>query len=212
MLNKKENYVRNEVITVRNLIGQVIEKVAELEELDGLRKEYLVKKVIKDSTIKKYLNKQISKTKAVGKLGYTPRGHISKYIKYLKENKASYPKMNKLETRILEYVSEFKHLEVAMLRSPSRERAYVDARIICYYILREILGYIYSKIGLIFLRDHSTIIHGLETHESLMSTDHRYRNDFYNIMDKLVEEFPQDFRSYDAAILKNKYGKKQRSV
>lgn len=212
MLNKKQNYIENEVITVRNLIGRVIEKVAELEELDGLRKEYLVNKVIKEANIKKYLNKQISKDKPASKLNHSPRGHISKYIKYLKENKLAYPKMNKLETRILELISDFKHLEVAMLRSPSRERAYVDARIMCYYIFREILGYIYAKVGLIFLRDHSTIIHGLETHESLMSTDYKYRNDFYFIMDKLVEEFPEDFHSYDAAMLKNKYGKKQRSV
>ena len=212
MLNKKQNYIENEVITVRNLIGQVIEKVAELEELDSLRQEYLVKKVIKDANIKKYLGKQLSKSKPVGKLDYTPRGHISKYIKYLKENKLAYPKMNKLETRILECISEFKHLEVAMLRSPSRERAYVDARIMCYYIFREILGYIYAKVGLIFLRDHSTIIHGLETHESLMSTDQKYRNDFYYIMDKLVEEFPKDFYSYDAKMLKDRYGNKKRSV
>lgn len=212
MLNKKENYVKKETITVRNLIGQVIEKVAELEEIDGLRKEYLVKKVIKDSRIKKYLTKQIVKTVPMGKLDYTPRGHISKYIKYIKENKIKFPKLNKLETRILESISEFKHLEMLILRTPSRERAYVDARIMCYYIFRQILGYTYAKVGLIFLRDHSTIIHGLETHESLMETDYKYRNDFYYIMDKLVEEFPEDFYSYDGPRLKNKYGNKQRSI
>jgi chromosomal replication initiator protein len=53
------------------------------------------------------------------------------------------------------------------LVSPKRNREIVQVRHVCYFLLKE-KGLIYTKIGKLFNRDHSTIIHGKELAEEVI--------------------------------------------
>lgn len=203
MLNKKKKYIENETITIRNFIGQIIDKVGESENFDGFKKEKLVKSIIKDDRFKKYLDRQIN-AKYRNKT-------VEKYMEVLKENKQTFPKLSHFEQRVIEVLCDAKGIEFDKIRTPIRERYYVETRQSAFYIFKTIFQYTYSRTGFIFMRDHSTVIHGIETHENLMYTDSSYRDTFIKALDKLIEEFPERFSDYTTAHLKNKYGRKQRS-
>lgn len=203
MLDKKKKYIENETITIRNFIDQIVDKVAESENFDGFKKEKLVNSIIKDNRFKKYLDRQIS-AKYKNK-------NVEKYMKVLKENKQVFPKITDFEQRVIEVLCEAKGIEFDKIRTTIRERYYVEARQCAFYIFKSIFQYTYSRTGFIFMRDHSTVIHGIETHENLMSTDSSYRDTFIQALDQLIEEFPEKFKNYTTAKLKNSYGRKQRS-
>jgi chromosomal replication initiator protein len=61
--------------------------------------------------------------------------------------------------RIIFDVAEKHGVSVALMLSPCRDRAFVNAREEAYRRLRDDLGYSYPKIAKIFSRDHSTIVH-----------------------------------------------------
>jgi len=92
---------------------------------------------------------------------------------------------------------------VQMLSSKCRVRNLVDARRICYVILRDTLKMTYGEIGSHFDRDHASIMHNYEQHEDLLRMYADYRimyervkgrlmnnpyveNDMYEIIDNLT--------------------------
>lgn len=201
MLNKKKKYVED-IITVRNFIGKIVEKIGEIEQFDAFKKEKLEKTIIKDKYFKRYIGRQI-RAKDENKT-------LLKYLSMLEENKAKLPKISDFETEVLKTVSKTKQIEFEKIRTKIRERYYVEARQYAYYIFKIILQYSHSRTGLIFMRDHSTVIHGLESHENLMYIDSNYREDFFQCLDKLIEDFPDKFQNYTSDKLKQRYERRKK--
>lgn len=52
------------------------------------------------------------------------------------------------------------NVTVENMRSHNRERQYADARHAVWFIARDYLGFSYKELSRIYLRDHTTIIHG----------------------------------------------------
>jgi len=72
-----------------------------------------------------------------------------------------------------------------------RKREYVDFRFACISVVRERSRYSLSRIGRRFNRDHTTIIHAIESHNNLVVTDDSYRSMYNNIVaawDNYVKE------------------------
>lgn len=72
-----------------------------------------------------------------------------------------------------------------ILMSKTRLREVVNARAMCYFILRKHHDYTYSTIGENFDgKDHATILHGINTHNDLYITNFQgYKADFHKLED-----------------------------
>lgn len=69
----------------------------------------------------------------------------------------------------------------------SRKIEIADARRIYYVILFVYFNYKLEKTGSRLNRDHSTVIHAVRRHDSLLSSDPRYAKRFFSILDGLHE-------------------------
>lgn len=73
-------------------------------------------------------------------------------------------------------VSDYFRLSVNEVKSPSRIRDHSEARCIIYTLIKKgDKNATLKGIGRFFNRDHSTIIHGLETYNDLYVTDKSFR-------------------------------------
>ena len=76
--------------------------------------------------------------------------------------------------KVTRIVCEVFGLTEEQLKSKSRERILSDARAVAFKMLRDNSKFPYTTIGGYFQRDHSTIIHGIEKHNSLATYDKGY--------------------------------------
>jgi chromosomal replication initiator protein len=98
--------------------------------------------------------------------------------------------LNKLEVCSPEYivnvVLNYFSLQYAELISKSRKRKYCYPRQCCDYLLRKKNNLFFSEIGkMIGDRDHTTIIHSVETIEDLMETDPKVKKDIVTLSELL---------------------------
>ena len=92
---------------------------------------------------------------------------------------------NKEAKHIIFIVAKATGTNVQLLTSKCRIRNLVDARRICYKILRDELKMTYGEIGSHFDRDHASIMHNYEQHENLFRMYADYRI-MYEIIDNLT--------------------------
>ena len=72
-------------------------------------------------------------------------------------------------------ISKALNITVNKLKGNSRFRHLVDARRICYVILKDQMNLTLGEIGSYFDRDHATVLHNYNQHEILYKTDFEYR-------------------------------------
>ena len=79
----------------------------------------------------------------------------------------------------IQILSKSLGVHIKKLTGPSRFRDLVDARRICYVLLRERMGLPAVVIGSYFNRDHASILHNINAHEPLyrMYFDYRIKYD-----------------------------------
>ncbi len=87
-------------------------------------------------------------------------------------------------------IAEINNVDVDNLLSKTRKHELVRVRCMAYNILYYKYGASLSQIGRIFGRHHATIIHGLETHRSLLATDETYVSE-YGHTESLVQNGQQ---------------------
>jgi len=89
-------------------------------------------------------------------------------------------KLNRTETfeAVRNQIAEINNLSVDNLLSKTRKHELVRVRCMSYNILYYKYGASLCAIGRLFNRHHATIIHGLETHKSLLATDETYISDY----------------------------------
>jgi len=74
------------------------------------------------------------------------------------------------------------------IKSRSREREVVEARRYCYAIMRYIFDYTLKDIGRITNKHHSTVIHGLKTHDMFMDIYEAERVSYTRIKNIMLEK------------------------
>ncbi len=74
---------------------------------------------------------------------------------------------------IINHVANSMGLNPEYIKSSSRKRKIVIARIICIYVIRKKNNITLKQIGEIFSRDHSTIIYNLETFDDMVKTKNK---------------------------------------
>jgi chromosomal replication initiation ATPase DnaA len=107
---------------------------------------------------------------------------LKKRVRFL-ENKPEMSKNFKQATlqEITIIVCENSEVSYNDVISKSRKREFVRARYICYKIAREVFKYTQKSIGEFYgQRDHSTIIHGLDTINDWLDMCYEPENKYYN--------------------------------
>ena len=87
--------------------------------------------------------------------------------------------------QIVEDVCDFYGLTTAQVKGKCRLRGYVKARFVAIYIIRKRTGLTLKEIGRLFHRDHTSIIHAVQTIEEVLSL--RFYNDYQDEIKKLME-------------------------
>ena len=91
-------------------------------------------------------------------------------------------------SNVITSVSHVLHLELKEIYSESRLRHLVDARRLCYVLIRELFDYPLMTIANHFSKNHATIIHQLKVHETLLSYDKAYSSNYLEIKNMLIDD------------------------
>jgi chromosomal replication initiator protein len=92
--------------------------------------------------------------------------------------------MNDIEfNKWIAFVEKIFGIKQGNLVSRKRNRELVQVRHVCYYLLKD-KGLIYTKIGKLFNRDHSTIIHGKELAEEVILPNKEININKVNMVDE----------------------------
>lgn len=91
-------------------------------------------------------------------------------------------KTKKNPSEVVEIVSSYYGLRVALLKSSGRKRSIAEPRQVAMYLLRHDLGLSQSNIGEILGgRDHTTVIHGVEKITRLLPKNEKLRGDLVSL-------------------------------
>ena len=93
---------------------------------------------------------------------------------------------NKEAKHIIFITAKATGTNVQMLVSRCRVRNLVDARRICYVMLRDKLKMTYGDIGSHFARDHASVMHNYEQHEDLLRMYADYRIMYERVKGRLM--------------------------
>ena len=90
---------------------------------------------------------------------------------------------------IQKIVAEHLHVDVELLKAKTRKRMIVQARQIAMYFAKQLTQHSLKAIGLHFGgRDHSTVIHALQTVNDLIATDKTFKQNVEEIGKRLAME------------------------
>jgi|GEM_PF-5190694 len=85
---------------------------------------------------------------------------------------------------IVKLVADHYGIYLPAVYSRLRARKHVKARQVSIFIIREVLGYTYEKIGLHLNRGHSVIIHDHRALKNDIQTDELYRYEVLGLLEK----------------------------
>jgi len=74
--------------------------------------------------------------------------------------------------------SSFFGVKKTLLISKTRTQQLVDARFMCIMVIRERLRLPVKRIGQLFERDHTSVLHALKTVQNLCHTDEQYKHQY----------------------------------
>jgi len=99
-----------------------------------------------------------------------------------------------LESSYTEYIINIcqKIFEVKDIKSIKRSRELTEARFASWYLMKKILLMTYMKIGRVYRKDHSTIIHGVKEHDNLYEYTIEYRTRFNDARNLLINKMKRD--------------------
>jgi hypothetical protein len=87
------------------------------------------------------------------------------------------------------------------LESDSRKREIVDVRKKAMVVFAVYLDYNLKQAGALFGgRDHSTVIHAINTHDDLLQSNSNYAIKFKRLLDEIKEQLPQYFNTTPVSI------------
>jgi hypothetical protein len=129
-----------------------------------------------------------------------PKRKLTKYLDSTKRNRADTVKVAPIaytwseeELSILHTICNYHRVLLSQVLSNSRKREVNDCRKQAMVLFYVYFDHTTVTVGNMFMRDHSTILHALETHNNLLQTNVRYCRIFKKILDHLQSEVPDSF-------------------
>ncbi len=90
--------------------------------------------------------------------------------------------------QVIDKVSTYYNIPREKIIKGSREKEFVIPRQVAMYLSRKLTSSSLKNIGKIFMKDHSTIIHGYNNIENIIKNDIKIKNDIYQISKSIIEE------------------------
>lgn len=163
--------------TIGDLIDKLIDTSVEHFNATSYSKDSLRKKFLKVEGVRKYYYR------------------VLKPSEKKQKKKVSFPPLTKDEYKILEIIGDQHNVNPVDLFSAARKREIVDARMQGMVIFYVYLCYTYKRTGNVFRRDHSTVIHAVETTNDLFDSDPVFTRLFVKTLAKVAKELPHLFYS-----------------
>jgi hypothetical protein len=167
--------------TVRDIIEYIVRETVEyldksdkLVGKDSFLEDKLKRKFLEDKLLKPYKAKTIITAPKVQKERLDMKKSLTTH-----------------EMTVIQIICEIHKVGFNDLFSRKQKTEPVDARKQLASFLYVYLNYSYSHIGLLLGRDHSTIIHNVSSHESLLDTDKVYSDKFFKLIDAVKIELPE---------------------
>lgn len=85
--------------------------------------------------------------------------------------------LDKLYEETIKKITQYYEVTLPQLRAKDRKREIVLARMICMCSLKQEHGWTLKKVGDYFNRDHTTVIHAIQTIKDLSCTDIKIRRE-----------------------------------
>jgi chromosomal replication initiation ATPase DnaA len=167
------------MITIKEYTEEVVKAITKKLKLDSFQRLDLLKEVRNLENYKTYRNKIVSPT-----VKYNPN-----------KNRKSSTLINlysliEVDRKLVEDAVRISHLDIDKFVINSREGEYVDCRRMIMAVMRIHLGYSLTKVGKLFNKDHSSIIHNVRKHNDFMVTDKVYSKRFEKYLDCIKESNP----------------------
>ena len=86
---------------------------------------------------------------------------------------------------IVSYISLIKQLSISQLKEKNRKREIVYARQLCMFFIKEKTSMYLTGIGKLFGKDHTTVIHAVQTIKDLVYSDPRVRTEIDELRNRL---------------------------
>jgi len=125
-----------------------------------------------------------------------PARKMTKYVETPPKTRATRLKIEAIvytwseqELSILQMICDIHRVELNHVLSLSRKREVIDCRKQAMVFFYAYFDYTTVTAGLMFKRDHSTIIHALETHNNLLQTHPKYYRLFKACMEVLEKNY-----------------------
>jgi len=96
---------------------------------------------------------------------------------------------------LINYVCKNHGITILQLQSKKRNREIVECRHEIFYILHKVYKVRSIKVGSLFNRDHSTVLHSCKTVSNFIEIDKKYENHMSNLIN--------NFRSYYSTMQNN---------
>lgn len=91
---------------------------------------------------------------------------------------------------VMSVVSNYFKVDINDMKSKVRKREIVVPRQLCMYIMATYSSLTLKRIGLIFHRDHSTVIYAKELMKDLSDTDKKYKTYINECLSLISEKLP----------------------
>ena len=92
---------------------------------------------------------------------------------------------------LIKYVSRENNITIFELTSKTRKREVVTCRHEISYILHKVYKVNSSKVGSLFNRDHSTVLHSCKTVSNFIEIDKKYEKHMGNLINNFMSYYSQ---------------------
>lgn len=176
---KTINYLKQ--VSVSAIVREVIALSFEGEEMGSLKAEKALKRITKDPKLKPYLKQRVKVEDDSLKIS------INKISADELEKKTPMVKPVGIEKNVINCFCKSHNILNQDIRFQKR-RIYSDIRLQLYYVLKDICGIKYGRIGLLLSKNSSTMYTGIQNHHDLVGTaNQEYTQKYVDALVMLLE-------------------------
>lgn len=159
--------------TVQAIVLDIFQEVLPNFGMDGLDIEKAIKLTNKVESFKKYRYKEV-----------TVKSQTKEKIKTAPD----LTRLSEDEFYVMSFIARHYNKTVADVVSRNRGNTLSEIRFICASTMRYIFGKSFMELGRIFGRDHSSIIHAIESHESRILLEKGYKARYIHLMTAIEQD------------------------
>jgi chromosomal replication initiator protein len=157
--------------TVAEFTAEILELVVHQLELDSLETNRIIRAINKNASYLKYKNRTLNPI--------TTKPQRPSMI-------IVYNVLKTIDRQVIDCACTIHTISILDFCGNRRKEEFVDCRRQVMYYMRHELHYTYEKIGTIFRKDHSTVIHSVKQHENFMHSSKHYAKVYEKVKEDIL--------------------------